>query len=415
MGSRWGFAALFISSLVAFSGASGRTWMISPDGSGDAPTIQAGIDSSSSGDSVLVHPGTYYESISFRGRNITVKSSDGPGQTTIDATGTGSRVVTFSSNEHRAAVISGFTLTGGDGGIAVVNAEPSIINNVITGNSETHDDGGGIICVAGFMQFQRPLISGNTVTNNFAPWNGGGIEFFQYVIPELIGNRIEGNHARDGDGGGIYYAIFGDGAVIRHNTVINNIAGDHGGGVYIGDGQTTSSMDVEISWNLVANNTANGRAQVQNSAGGIWLWATNAWVHHNTIVENTGNGPNEAYAGGLAIDGPGSPLIEQNIIAFNTRGGGIWCANGATPVIRNNLAWQNVGGDGVRDCADWWQSNGNTIGNPYFCDMAAGDFTVAPNSGVMTHPAGPLGAFPNPGCAPVAVRRSTWGLLKARY
>jgi hypothetical protein len=290
------------------------------------------------------------------------------------------------------------------------------MNNVITGNSVTHYDGGGIICDAGaLMQLQRPLISGNTVTNNFAPKNGGGVEFSQNVIPELIGNRIEGNHARDGDGGGIYYAIFGDGAVIRHNTVINNLAGDHGGGVYIGDVRTTSSMDVEISWNLVANNTANGRAQVHNSAGGIWLWATNAWVHHNTIVENTGNGPNEAYAGGLAIDEPGSPLIEQNIIAFNTRGGGIWCANRATPVIRNNLAWQNVGGDGVRDCADWWQSNGNTIDNPYFCDMAAGDFSVAPNSGVMTHPAGPLGAFPNPGCAPVAVQHSTWGSLKSRY
>src|SRR5262245_27203671 len=115
MGLGRGFAAAFITSIIAFSGASARTWIIKPDGFLDPPSIQAGIDSSSSGDTVLVAPGTYYEAINFRGKNITVRSSVGPAQTTIDATGTGSRVVTFSSNEHRAAVISGFTLTGGDG------------------------------------------------------------------------------------------------------------------------------------------------------------------------------------------------------------------------------------------------------------------------------------------------------------
>ena len=399
---------------MAFSGAAARTWIINPEGFGDAPSIQAGIDSSSSGDTVLVNPGTYYEALNFRGKNLVVKSSGGTGTTTVDATGTSAPVVSFVSDEQRNAIIQGFTLTGGNGGVFVVNSEPSVLGNLITGNSSSQD-GGGIYCGVAPFELRRPVISDNVVTNNFAPKNGGGIEFDQNVIPEVIGNRIENNHARDGDGGGIYYRIFGDGAIIRGNTVKNNLAGDHGGGMYIGDVRTTSSMDVEISWNLVANNTANGRAQVHNSAGGIWLWATNAWVHHNTIVENTGNGPNEAYAAGLAIDEPGSPQIEQNIIAFNLRGGGIWCGNGATPVIQNNMAWQNVGGYGVLACLDWWKSNGNVIDNPYFCDMASGDFSVASNSGVMTHPAGPLGAFPNPGCAPVAVHHSTWGSLKARY
>ena len=39
------------------SQAQARTWNIKVDGSGDAPTVQAGIDSSAVGDTVQVHPG----------------------------------------------------------------------------------------------------------------------------------------------------------------------------------------------------------------------------------------------------------------------------------------------------------------------------------------------------------------------
>jgi len=381
--------------------------------SGDAPTVQAGIDSATSGDTVLVYPGTYPEWITFRGKNIVVQSAAGPQQTILDGTGFNRQVVTFSSGERRAAVLKGFTITHGQGGILILNAEPSVIGNIITAN-QLPQYGGGILCDASASTPWFPLIQGNFVTDNSAQNVSGGIGTLQNMVPEIVGNYVAGNEARDGDGGGIYYRTLDDGAVIRNNTVVNNRAGDHGGGIYVWN-NNVGALQVEISWNLVSGNYAGGKEGTGNSGGGIWLWQTQAWVHHNTIVGNSGDGPNNAYGGGIVMEQPGNPTIERNIIAFSTKGGGIWCGNGATPMIRDNLAWQNAGSNGVKDCPTWWQSNGNVIDDPHFCDMAGGDFRVASNSGVMTHPAGPMGVYSSPGCGPVAALPTTWGSLKAKY
>jgi Right handed beta helix region len=385
------------------------------DGSGDGPTVQAGIDSAAVGDTVLVHPGTYPEKLNFRRRDIVVRSLAGPEQTILDASTLGGGiVVTFRGGESRQTILEGFTITHGSGGIWIINSQPSIIGNIITENSLAQD-GGGIWCTAGTFFAWFPLIQGNTITNNRAANLAGGIGTGQRMVPDILDNYIAGNEARDGDGGGIYYRSFDNDAVIRGNTVLNNRAGDHGGGIYIEHVGDIGLLEVEVSWNLVSGNYARGSGITGNSGGGIWLWETNAWVHHNTVVGNTGDGSNNAYGGGIVIERPGSPIIEQNIIAFSTKGGGIWCGGGATPIIRNNFAWQNAGGEGVKGCPNWWQSNGNVIDNPYFCDMAGGDFHVASNSGVMTHPAGPLGAFATPGCGPVSIVATTWGSLKAKY
>ncbi|SVD39727.1 uncharacterized protein METZ01_LOCUS392581, partial [marine metagenome] len=108
---------------------SGPSWYVSTSGSDDNDgsennpfsTIQAGIDASSDGDTVLVAEGTYTENINYNGKNIVVGSfylttqdTSYISSTNIDGNQSGS-VVTFVNNEDATTVLIGFTLQNGTG------------------------------------------------------------------------------------------------------------------------------------------------------------------------------------------------------------------------------------------------------------------------------------------------------------
>ena len=81
----------------------------------DQGTIQAGIDIAVSGvDEVVVAPGTYFETINFLGKEITVRSSsNNPANTIINGTGN-LHVVQCISSETVNTVLQGFTITDGN-------------------------------------------------------------------------------------------------------------------------------------------------------------------------------------------------------------------------------------------------------------------------------------------------------------
>ena len=89
----------------------------------EQPDIQSAINKATTGDTVLVSEGNYYENISFKGKAITVASMflmDGDtahiSATVIDGSqASQAPVVTFNSSESEASVLSGFTITGGSG------------------------------------------------------------------------------------------------------------------------------------------------------------------------------------------------------------------------------------------------------------------------------------------------------------
>jgi pectin methylesterase-like acyl-CoA thioesterase len=114
-------------------------------------TIQAGIDASVNGDTVLVAPGIYHEHLNFSGKGILLKSVEGPA-TTITRQLDGVPLVTFNTNEGPSSIIQGFTIFGSTGaGIYCYNASPIIQDNIIENNTDDNtfppvNEGAGISC-----------------------------------------------------------------------------------------------------------------------------------------------------------------------------------------------------------------------------------------------------------------------------
>ncbi|MGM0624689.1 MAG: hypothetical protein ACQES0_02285, partial [Bacteroidota bacterium] len=113
-----------------------KTLLVVP---GDYSSIQAAIDASSHGDTILVDPGTYTENINYNGKQVIVQSRNPENQeiiqtTIIDGNNEGT-VVTFDSGETESAVLNGFTIINGDagtsngGGIVITNSSNPVVKN----------------------------------------------------------------------------------------------------------------------------------------------------------------------------------------------------------------------------------------------------------------------------------------------
>jgi len=218
----------------------------------EQPTIQAGIDASVDGDTVLVQPDTYYEHIDYNGKNITVASLYLTTQDTayisatiIDGNNTFPSVVTFSNGEDQSALLTGFTLVRGKGfgvghgyvswsyggGIYCINnSSPSLANVTITDNSAR--SGGGIYCEDNSSpNLQNVTITGNSAETNYGENGYGGGIYCYNSDPSLNDVTISDNTAYHG--GGIY--CFESNPDLQNVTITGNNADDSGGGIYCSD------------------------------------------------------------------------------------------------------------------------------------------------------------------------------------
>lgn len=219
--------------------------------------IQSAIDMSDKWCTILVAPGTYYENLNFNGRNPTVTSyihwfphdTSYINQTIIDgskpADPTKASVVSFVSGEDSNATLKGFTIKNGKGslyindkgvpgtfggGIYCKNSSPTIINNVIIGDTVGYD-GGGIYCKG-----SSPRIFKNLIRQNKAGDYGGGIAItpnYSVTSGPILSNNVIVDNFADNYGGGIYY--FGR-PTITNNTIDGNSSTNAGGGIFVGAG-----------------------------------------------------------------------------------------------------------------------------------------------------------------------------------
>jgi ASPM-SPD-2-Hydin domain-containing protein/copper-binding protein NosD len=326
----------------------------------DQPTIQAGINAASNGDTVLVSPGTYYEQINFSGKSIIVRSQGGNKVTIIDGIGLAGAVVTFGTGETKSSVLQGFTIQNGSanlstfegGGIEVIGASPSIIGNIIR-NNVAPNGGGGVNIYQG-----SPLVQGNTITGNTVAFTGGteggGIDVLAASSAQILHNTIQNNFGV-GFGGGI--GLNGAGTVlIRNNTIRNNAAESQGGGIWM-----VNESDEIIVQNLITRNSAPEGAGIYSL---IPQSTTGYRLVNNTIASN---GVSNAA---VVADGFNQNAeIINNLIIAPAGQSALLCNplyKDGPPLVQSNDAFTPQGNSYDGMCAGFSGIHGNISANPTF-------------------------------------------------
>jgi beta propeller repeat protein len=300
----------------------------------DYTTIQNAIDASQSGDVVVVGPGVYFERINFKGKDITVTSTDPDsagivGYTVLNAEQNGSAVV-FASGETSQAVLTGFTITGGTGTYSSGMTSVVGVRTLM---------GAGVCCLNA-----SPTITKNVIVRNTGEFNITGPTDADVVI--TCGGAI-----------GAYNCS----PTITHNTIRTNSA-YAGGGIMSYFGQPT------ISNNMIYENAS-------YIGGGIFTLAGS--IYNNTVNKNDCSLSSGDGAGGnlYVVFEPslGNTQVFNNIFTNAPSGGGIyWEGDVSLGVFAYNNVWGNAGGNYYN--GDQTGQAGNISENPLFRSVLGRDF-----------------------------------------
>jgi outer membrane protein assembly factor BamB len=314
-------------------------------------TIQLAIDAAAPGDTVVIAPGIYTgdgnRNINFRGKAITVRSTDPNDQWVINNTvidcGGASTGFGFSSSEGANSVLDGLTIINAgfcaiycdvsspiirkcgivrnDTGVWLQSGDdcPTIANCSIKENSST-----GIYC------YGRALIIGCDISRNSAGTEGGGGIYCYGDLwsgPTMITDcNINENVASEyGYGGGI---IIWDGDVVIDNCrIVNNQAEWWGGGI-------CAFHHVNVKRSVISGNTA-------HTGGAVYLYYSGLEISDSIVSVNYSQGD----GGGLYVN-RGAVIAENCTFVGNTAGGAGGGVSGYLYGI-NSIFWGNSDAGGM--------------------------------------------------------------------
>lgn len=393
-----------------FGSAEARTWHVVPDGSGDAPTIQAGIDSAASGDVLELADGVFFgvgnRDIDLGGKNVVLRSAAGAAEACVIDCSAGAlnkhRGLYLHTGEGRDCRIEGITIVNGwmdadGGGIRCDGSSPTIVDCIFE-NHRTYGYGGALYCGGG----ASPLILRCVFRNNRGDFGGGGIWCGTGVV-EIRECVFEWNQARSGGGVG-----FGQcDAMVSDCVFLGNTSFVDGGGVWVGNSR------VEISQSVFAADSAG------EDGGGLHASGeeTDASLFACTFYGNGALG----IGGGLSAAQYAEVHADYCLVGFSATGAGIACSPSGAVILGCCDVFGNVGGDWVDCIGDQEGVSGNFSADPLLCGPDLGDFTLRSDSPCLPgqHPedydCDLIGAFGQGCSAPTAVERTSWSGVKALF
>ncbi len=248
---------LFVATFILISGSglvTAAEILVQP---GDS--IQTAVNNATSGDEIVIQPGTYTENIVISTGNLVIRSESGnPENTIIKAKSSSAHALSVKADSVK---VSGLKITGTKSSYAGIQL--SGCSNCVIENNVLPNNGYGISLLSS---------KSNTVSNNEVTNNGD----YGIVLGSSNDNTISGNRASDNNGRGIHLGT-SDGNTISGNTVTSNGVS----GLYV-----CPKSDNNLVFNNYFANTVNG--EIKNGTG-------NAYSAEKTAGTNIAGGP---YIGG---------------------------------------------------------------------------------------------------------------------
>lgn len=143
-------------------------------------TIQSALDVAVSTDTIQIAPGIYDGAgnvdLTFRGKNLVLRSEAGPGFTLLDCGGNSSGIL-FESGESFLSVVQGLTIrnagqgSASGGAIRVNGASPTLVNCVLHGNFAAQ--GAAVAVEQGSVQILNCTLAGNRASGLGGALYGG--------------------------------------------------------------------------------------------------------------------------------------------------------------------------------------------------------------------------------------------------
>jgi hypothetical protein len=183
------------------------------------PTIQEAISAASSGDEIIVAPGTYSEQLDFLDKTITLRSQTGPAETILDG-GQDGTIIEMDISQGRDTVVQGFTFRNAvNGAIWMNGASATIVDNVFERNAGYH----GVALTA---NGGAPLIARNIFRNHLRRPDSSlpcksVLNLANYSDVVFVNNVVANN-----DCVGLEMFVAGDNTpLIANNTFVRNQTG----------------------------------------------------------------------------------------------------------------------------------------------------------------------------------------------
>ncbi len=369
---------LLFFSLLACAGhlsAAIRYVRATPTGSGDGSNwdnasnnLQAMITASTIGDEVWVAKGTYQRANSgeyfsmkegvkiyggFEGDELSLDERDLANTSNASILkGNSYNVIKNDGNGlTNAAVLDGFTITGGvgdnnlgGGGIYNNNASPMLINCSITGN-RAGDYGGGVS-----NRYSSPTLINCSITANTSDYGDGGGMFNRQSAPKLVNCSFTDNYAEYG-GSAMYNSE--SASVLINCSILNNSTND-GGGAF----KNIHSPSITLT-----------NCSITGNIGGVMFNVNSSPTLTNcTICNNTNSNDNSAF-----YSAGSSSLKLRNTILYGNDVG-IINRNDSSTEIHHSL---------IQGITSTDNSNISGDTDPLFVDPANSNYRLQPCSPVI--------------------------------